>query len=60
MKFWTPEQNAQLARQRPDTGSGSLPVVYLETHFQGRPSSGFMLTHIEPIDGKEAYGLMDF
>lgn len=59
MNLLTPEQTAQLASNGLTPEADHKPVVYLETHFQGQAIDGFMLSHIEPISGKEACGLMD-
>ena len=60
MSLLTPEQTAQLASNGLSPDVDHKTVVYLQTTFQGEVIGGMMLTHIEPVHGKEAYGLIDF
>lgn len=60
MSLLTPDQTAQLASNGLTPEADHKPVVYLKTTFAGEVIGGFLLTHIEPEHGKEAYGLIDY
>ena len=60
MSLLSPDQTAQLASNGLTSDADHKPVVHLQTTFQGKVIGGFLLTHIEPEHGWEAYGLIDF